>query len=149
MDKDVSAALGEFFAGQRKLNQLGIIHSRDYIGDIGRYLCQQVYGMEVPGGRPQPGYDGTIGSSRIAVRINNCPTGTPVRVNEPLEFDELIVILGPHCFLRPEGVASDFIFYRFNPDEVRERFKATNGGYVGGRNAFDRGYDKTLNMTPG
>jgi len=79
MDKDVSAALGEFFSGQKKLNQLGIIHSRDYIGDIGRYLCQQVYGMEVPGGRPQPGYDGTIGPSRVAVRINNCPTGTPVR----------------------------------------------------------------------
>jgi len=35
MDRDVSSALGEFFSGQRKLNQLGIIHSRDYIGDIG------------------------------------------------------------------------------------------------------------------
>ncbi|HEY91149.1 MAG TPA: hypothetical protein G4O07_04870 [Dehalococcoidia bacterium] len=146
MDKAVSEALGEFFSGQKKLNQLGVINSRDYIGDIGRYLCQQVYGMEVPRGRPQPGYDGTIGPSRVAVRMNNCPTGTPVRVNEPFEFDELIVVLGPNCFLRPDGVASDFIFYRFTPDETRERFKATNGGYIAGRQVFDRSYDKTLNI---
>jgi len=149
MDRDVSAALGEFFSGQRKLNQLGVIHSRDYIGDIGRYLCQQVYGMEVPEGRREPGCDGTIGQSRVAVRINNCPVGTPVRVEEPLEFDELIVILGPNCFLRPQGVASDFIFYRLTPDEVRKRFKATRGGFVGGRPAFDRTYNRTLNMTGG
>ena len=147
MDRDVSAALGEFFSAQRSLNQLGVINSRDYIGDIGRYLCQAVYGMEVPKGRRQPAYDGTIDSSRVAVRINNCPTGTPVRVNEPLDFDELIVILGPHCFLRPDGVASDLIFYRFTPDEVRQRFKATDGGYVAGRPSFDRRYDRTLNMT--
>jgi len=146
MDKAVSEALGEFFSGQKKLNQLGVINSRDYIGDIGRYLCQQVYGMEVPRGRPQPGYDGTIGSSRVAVRMNNCPTGTPVRVNEPFEFDELIVVLGPNCFLRPDGVASDFIFYRFTPDATRERFKATNGAYIAGRQVFDRSYDKTLNI---
>ena len=146
MDKDVSKALREFFSGQKKLNQLGVINSRDYIGDIGRYLCHVVFGMEVPKGRPQPGYDGTIGSSRVAVRMNNCPIGTPVRVNEPFEFDELIVILGPNCFLRPDGVASDSIFYRFTTDGTRERFKATNGVYIAGRQVFDRSYDRTLNI---
>ena len=147
MDKDVLEALGRFFSAQRSLNQLGVINSRDYIGDIGRYLCQAVYGMEVAKGRPQPAYDGMIGPSRVAVRINNCPTGTPVRVNEPLDFDELIVILGPHCFLRPQGVASNLIFYRFTPDEVRQRFKATGGGYVARKPSFDRRYDRTLNIT--
>ena len=146
MDKAVSEALGEFFSGQKKLNQLGVISSRDYIGDIGRYLCRVVYGLEITKESRQQDYDGTIGTSRVAVRMNNCPTGTPVRVNEPFEFDELIVILGPNCFLRPDGVASDFIFYRFTPDETRERFKATSGAYIAGRQVFDRSYDKTLNM---
>lgn len=146
MDQEVSQALGQFFSAQKRLNELGIIHSRDYIGDIGRHLCQLVYGMKVPKTRRPPSYDGTIGNSRVAVRINNCPIGTPVRLVEPLDFDELIVILGPNCFLRPAGVASDFIFYRFSPEEAQRRFKATSGGYVGGRNAFDRTYDKVLNL---
>jgi len=87
--------------------------------------------------------------SSVAVRLNNCPVGTPVRLAEPFDFDELIVVLGPNCFLRPEGVASDFIFYRFTPEEVRQRFKKTKSGYVGGGGVFDRTYDKVLNITTG
>ena len=149
MEREIADSLKQFFSAQKRLNELGIIHSRDYIGDIGRHLCQLVYGMELPKGRPLAAYDGMIGESRVAVRINNCPIGTPVRLMEPLDFDELIVILGPGCFLRPAGVASDFIFYRFSPEQARERFKETKGGYVGGRGAFDRAYDKVLNLTAG
>ena len=146
MNQEEADALKQFFSAQKRLNELGIIHSRDYIGDIGRHLCQLVYGMELPKGRPPAAYDGMIGESRVAVRINNCPIGTPVRLMEPLDFDEVIVILGPSCFLRPAGVASDFIFYRFSPEQARERFKETKGGYVGGRGAFDRSYDRALNL---
>ena len=146
MDRDVSGALRDFFSGQKKLYQLGVVGSRDYLGDIGRYLCRTVYGMETPEGNVQSGCDGTIGTSRVTVKINNCPVGTPVRVNEPFDFDELIVILGPDCSLRPEGVASDFIFYRFSPEQARQRFAATSYGYEGGRQAFDRSYDRALNI---
>ena len=38
MDNEAKEALKQFFSAQKKLVQLGIIHSRDYIGDIGRYL---------------------------------------------------------------------------------------------------------------
>jgi hypothetical protein len=147
MEREVADSLKQFFSAQKSLNELGIIHSRDYIGDIGRYVCTLAYGLKVPKGRRPTGYDGKIGKSRIAVRLNNCPIGTPVRLMEPLDFDELIVVLGPNCLLRPEGVASDFIFYRFTPEEVRQRFKETESGYVGGRGAFDRTYDKALNLT--
>ena len=149
MDRETGQLLKQFFSAQKALNERDVINSRDYIGDIGRYLCRLTYGLEVPKGRRQAAYDGNIGSSRVAVRINNCPIGTPVRVMEPLDFDELIVVLGPNCFLRPEGVASDFVFYRLSPDQVKEKFKETKGGYVAGRGAFDRSYDKVLNLASG
>jgi len=149
MEREVADSLKRFFSAQEGLSELGIIRSRDYIGDIGRYVCTLVYGLKVPKGRKPTGYDGKIGKSRVAVRLNNCPVGNPVRLTEPLDFDELIVVLGPNCLLRPEGVASDFVFYRFTPDEVRTRFKKTKDSYVGGGDVFDRTYDRVLNITTG
>ena len=65
MEKEAKESLKQFFSAQQRLNQLGIIHSRDYIGDIGRYLCQAVYGLEFAKRPLQVGYDGTIGKSRV------------------------------------------------------------------------------------
>jgi len=149
MEREVADSLKRFFSAQKGLSELGVIKSRDYVGDIGRYVCTLAYGLKVPKGRRPADYDGKIGKSRVAVRLNNCPIGTPVRLMEPLDFDELIVVLGPNCLLRPEGVASDFIFYRFTPEEVRRRFKKTRSGYMGGGDVFDRTYDKVLNITTG
>ena len=147
MEKEAKESLKQFFSAQQRLNQLGIIHSRDYIGDIGRYLCQAVYGLEFAKWPLQVGYDGTIGASRVQVRINNCPTGTPVRLSEPFDCDELIVVLGPNCFLRPENVEGDFIFYRFTREEALKKFKTSGSGYVGGRPTFAEGHDKVLSLT--
>lgn len=147
MDNEAEEALKQFFSAQKKLNQLGIIHSRDYIGDIGRYLCQVTYDLELPKSPRQADYDGMIGTSKVQVRINNCPIGTPVRLTEPAEYDELIVVLGPNCFLRPENVEGDFIFYRFTRDEALKKFKSSSGGYIGGRSTFSQGHDKVLNLT--
>jgi hypothetical protein len=149
MEREIAESLKQFFSAQKDLGELGVIKSRDYIGDIGRYVCTLTYGLKVPKGRKPTGYDGKIDKSRVAVRLNNCPVGNPVRLTEPFDFDELIVVLGPDCLQRPEGVASDFIFYRFTPEEVRQRFKKTGSGFVGGRDVFDRTYDKALNLTAG
>jgi len=147
MDNEAEEALKQFFSAQKKLNQLGIIHSRDYIGDVGRYLCQVAYDLELPKSPRQADYDGMIGTSKVLVRINNCPIGTPVRLTEPAEYDELIVVLGPSCFLRPENVEGDFIFYRFTRDEALKKFKFSSGRYIGGRSTFSQGHDKVLNLT--
>ena len=65
-----------------------------------------------------------------------------------MEWDELIVVLGPNCFLRPEGTQDDFVFYRFSREEVREAFKAARGSYVSGKSVFSRGHDRVLSLTP-
>jgi len=147
MDQEAKEALQQFFSAQTKLNQLGIIHSRDYIGDIGRYLCQAMYGLEPPKSPRQAGYDGTIGASKVQVRINNCPIGTPVRLDDTIEFDELIVVLGPNCKLRPENIEDDFVFYKFTREEALKTFKTSSGRYIGGRDTFSQGYDRVLSLT--
>jgi len=147
VNQETKEALKQFFSAQKKLNQLGVIQSRDYIGDIGRYLCQIVYNLELPKSRRQASYDGTIGGSKVQVRINNCPIGTPVRLAEPFEYDELIVVLGPNCFLRPQNIEDDFIFYRFTREEALKRFKTSSGRYIGGRSVFAQGHDKVLSLT--
>jgi hypothetical protein len=149
LEREVANSLKQFFSVQKDLGELGVIKSRDYLGDIGRYVCTLVYGLKVPKRRKPTGYDGKIGRSRVTVRLSNCPAGSPVRLTEPFDFDELIVVLGPNCQLRPTGVASDFIFYRFTAGEVRRRFRKTKSGYVGGGDVFDRTYDKALNLATG
>jgi len=146
MDNEVKEGLSQFFSAQKRLNQLGIINSRDYIGDIGRYLCQAVYNMESVKNPWQAGYDGMIGTSKVQVSINNCPHGTPVRLAEPAEYDEVIVVLGPNCFLRPQSLHGDFIFYRFTREEALKKFKFSSGRYIGGRSTFAHGHDKVFSM---
>jgi hypothetical protein len=144
MHQLMKEALNQFFSAQKRLNQMGVIQSRDYIGDIGRYLCTVMYGL-----KPAPrkaGYDGTIGTSRILVRINNCPTGTRVRLEESAEYDELIVVLAPYSLLRPEGVEAEFIFYRFTREEVPSRFRNRAGMHIGAKETFAQGYDRFLSL---
>lgn len=144
MDQEERDALKEFFCGQKKLAQLGIIRSKNYIDDIAKHLCQVMYSLKPAGG--EAGYDGLLGTSKIKVGINNCPKATPVRLEEPIEFDELIVVLGPNSWLRPENIQDEFIFYKFSREEVLKKFKASRGKYIGGKDLFFQGYDKVLSL---
>ncbi len=146
MDREMKRALRGFFSAQAQLAQLGVIHSRDYIGDIARYLCTVVYSFEPKRSRQPAGYDGTIGTAKTRVQVNNCPTGTKVRLAEPLEFEQLVVVLGPNSALRPDGVEDAFILYRLTREEVIERFKTPGGRYIAGKKTFAQGYDRTLSL---
>jgi len=146
MNQETASALGDFFSAQKKLNELGIIHSRDYIGDVARFLCREVYDLE-PSKARQFDHDGTIGDSKIRVAVNNCPVGTKVFLPEPHEFDELIVVLGPNCKLRPARLEGDFLFYRFSKDEAVSQFKTPKGKYIGGKEVFSEGHDRVLNLS--
>ena len=147
MKKETREAIKQFFAAQKKLNELGIIRSKNYLEDISRYLCKIVYHLEYAETARQAHYDGTIGISKVRVKFNNCPTGTKIRLFEPIEFDELIVVLGPNSWLRPENTQDDFVFYRFTREEVLERFEKTDGVYVGGESTLSQGPDKVLSLT--
>ena len=64
-----------------------------------------------------------------------------------MEYDEVIVVLGPNCKLRPESIRDDFIFYRFSREDALRRFRASSGGYIGGRDTFSQGHDKVLDLS--
>jgi hypothetical protein len=146
MDQEVKRALRGFLAAQVQLAQLGVIHSRDYIGDIAKHLCTVAYGFEPRRSRQPAGYDGTIGAIKTRVQVNNCPTGTKVMLAGPLEFEQLVVILGPNSTLRPDGLEDTFVLYRFTRQEVIEQFKTPGGRYIAGKRVFAQGYDRTLSL---
>ena len=72
--------LTEFFSATKKLAQLGIIYSKNYVDDISKYLCKVIYNLELIELWKPVGFDGFIGSSKVKVRFNNCPKGTPFRL---------------------------------------------------------------------
>jgi hypothetical protein len=146
MDEETKHALRGFLSTQAKLAQLGVIHSRDYIGDIARYVCAIVYDFEPKRSRHPAGYDGTIGTVRTRVQINNCPTGTKVMLAEPLEFEQLVVMLGPNSTLRPDGLEETFVLYKYTKKQVIERFKTPGGRYIAGKRVFAQGHDRTLSL---
>ncbi len=147
MDERVKSALKSFFKAQGELNELGVIGSKHYIDDIAVYLGSEVYGMEPVGkGQKGLGYDGMIGDSKVAVRLTNCPTGSPIRVPAPVAFDELIVVLGPKSWMRPESIDADFICYRLGKDEVLDRFKESNGMCLGDAEALPVEPDKVVSL---
>ena len=147
MDERTKSALRDFFTAQGRLHERGVIGSKHYIDDIAVYLCSAIYGMETVGkGRSDPGYDGTLGTSRIAVRLTNCPTGTPIRIAEPVAFDELIVVLGPNSWMRPEGIDAEFIFYRLGKEEVLDGFQESGGIYSGGVEILPSQPDRLLSL---
>jgi hypothetical protein len=146
VDQETKRALQGFFGAQATLARLGVIHSRDYIGDIARYLCTVVYGLELRRSRQPAGYDGTIGAAKTRVLVNNCPTGTKVRLVEPFEFEQLVVVLGPNSALRPHGLEETFVFYLFARDEAIERFQTPGGHYIAGKTVFAQGHDRTLHL---
>lgn len=150
MDQNIREALNDFFSGQKKLSQMGIIHSPDYMGDISRYLCTVLYNLKLipsPNKRQHDGYDGMIESSKVLVKSMNCPRGHEVILEEPFEFDELIVVLGPSCSLKPIDLKADFIFYKFTREEAVEKFRTPEGKYVGGKELFSQGHDRILDLT--
>ena len=146
MNQETVDALDKFFWAQKELNLLGIIRSRDYIGDVAKYLCREVYNLEPSKGR-RAKHDGTIGDSKIRIAVNNSPTGTKVFLQEPFEFDELIVVLGPNCKLRPAHPEGDFLFYRYTRDETVKKFKTPKGNYIGGEDVFSEGHDRVLDLS--
>jgi hypothetical protein len=65
---------------------------------------------------------------------------------KPLEFEQLVVVLGPNSTLRPSGLEDAFILYRFTREEVIERFRTPGGRYIAGKKVFAHGYDQTLSL---
>ncbi|WP_223481376.1 MULTISPECIES: hypothetical protein [unclassified Pseudomonas] len=119
----------EFFMCASKLLDAGVVRSDKLLGDIGEWLCVQQYGLLLEKSGRHPGYDGTIGESRVQVKVHNSPEGTNLNVGNPAKYDELIVVLGPRSRLRVSAELCAFHIYRFSSPEVFSLMKRESGYY--------------------
>jgi hypothetical protein len=123
------ALIKEYLACILKLRDAKIVRSGKILGDIGEWLCIQQFGLVPETSGRHPGYDGKIGNSRVQVKVHNSPEGTNLNVGNPENYDELIVILGPHSRLRIGHTKSSFNVYRFSSSNVTRLMKNESGFY--------------------
>lgn len=120
MTLDQESAIAQFFIAVDRLEQLGVIRSSRFLGDIGEFLCSDTFGTVLVDELRLPGHDGIHNGKRVQVKFNNSPTCNNINVGNPDKYEELVVVLGPKSRLREaEHRDGEFQFYRFSNEEVR------------------------------
>lgn len=120
MKPDQESAIAAFFEAVDKLEEVGVIRSSRFLGDIGEFLCADTFGISLVSGLREPGHDGFHKDLRVQVKFNNSPTGNNINVGNPEQYDELVVVIGARSKLREiEHQPGEFRFYRFTSDNVR------------------------------
>lgn len=94
MTPEQESAIARFFEAVERLEELDVIRSSRFLGDIGEFLCADTFGTVLADELRLPGYDGTHEGKRVQVKFNNSPTGNNINVGDPDKYEELVVILG-------------------------------------------------------
>ena len=130
MTPEQEAAIAEFFEAVDSLERLAVIRSSRFLGDIGEFLCSDVFGTTLVAGLRQPGHDGVHEDKRVQIKFNNSPTGNNINVGNPDKYEELVVVIGPRSKLREVGhEPGEFRFYRFSGGEVHPWKTSKNNFY--------------------
>ncbi len=120
MTPEQESAIARFFEAVERLEELDVIRSSRFLGDIGEFLCADTFGTVLADELRLPGYDGTHEGKRVQVKFNNSPTGNNINVGDPDKYEELVVILGPRSKLREaDHGQGEFRVYRFESNDVR------------------------------
>ena len=146
MKAEIRTAVREFFSAAEKLRKLGVIRSDRYLGDLGEYICQHFYKLELAESGRQPGHDGTDPEGLVQVKYHGSCTRTNVDLGNPSYYDHIVVVLGPNSRLRQKGVSGDFLVYRMTAQAVRQHANLEKGTYSCGRGPFERLPDQVLNL---
>ena len=135
-----------FFNAVQDLKKAGIIRSDKYLGDIGEYICEQLYKIKLSDSKREKGYDGIAEGKKYQVKFHNSQTRTNIYLGKPKEYDIVLVVLGPESLLRKGlNCVDSFIVYKFTSSEV-EKFK-NKSGYCCGKAQFkEDNIDKKYNI---
>lgn len=140
MTPDQESALAAFFKAVDRLEEVGVIRSSRFLGDIGEFLCADAFGTVLVEELRLPGHDGVHDEKRVQIKFNNSPTGNNINVGNPEKYDELVVVIGPRSKLREsEHQPGEFRFYRFSSAEVTP--------WQTGRNNFYCAKERIANCT--
>ncbi|UMY49291.1 DUF6998 domain-containing protein [Pseudomonas azotoformans] len=130
MTLDQESALAAFFKAVDRLEEVGVIRSSRFLGDIGEFLCADAFGTVLVEELRQPGHDGVHDEKRVQIKFNNSPTGNNINLGNPEKYDEVVVVIGPRSKLREsEHQPGEFRFYRFSSSEVRPWRTGNNNFY--------------------
>ncbi|MGR6904587.1 hypothetical protein [Lysinibacillus sp. BSL11] len=143
----IEKELINFFKAIKMLRDSEIIRSDKYLGDIGEYICQKLYGITLNKSGREKGYDGTLGSEKYEIKFHNSLTRTNIYLGNPEIYDVLLVVLGPDSLLRPQQEKDDFLIYRTTNMYVKNHFKQKSG-YCCGKSYFEKSkVDKIYNLS--
>jgi len=119
MTEEQESAIAAFFESVARLEELQIIRSSRFLGDIGEFLCSKAFGTDLSPQLRQRGHDGMSGEDRVQIKFNNSTKGNNINVGNPKDYELLVVVIGPNSKLREEDHGpSDFRLYRYTKTEV-------------------------------
>ena len=143
MDDEIQKAIVDFFSSVEKLKTLGVFRSDKYLGDLGEYICTYFYDLELAESGREPGHDGTDADGRVQVKYHGSTTRTNINLGNPEEYENLLVVLGPHSKLRSENNSGEYLVYRMSAEDVRQYYNHNSNTYSCGSTAFLGAPNKT------
>lgn len=119
MSDDQKEAIKNFFKAAEELENLGIVRSSSYTGNIAEFICAELFDITLSSSQRERGLDGKDSKGRLVeIKYHNASAGTNIvmeKYKEDQNFQELIVILGPNSSLRSESLGEPtFEVYRIN-----------------------------------
>ena len=119
MTPEQESAIAAFFESVSRLEELEIIRSSRFLGDIGEFMCSKAFGIELSSQLRQRGHDGISGKDRVQIKFNNSTKGNNINVGNPEDYEVLVVVIGPRSKLRERDHGpTEFRLYRYTRDEV-------------------------------
>jgi hypothetical protein len=73
MNNETKQAISQFFDSIEKLKQLGVFRSDKYLGDLGEYISQYFYNIELAQSGRQLGHDGIDSEGFVQVKYFEKP----------------------------------------------------------------------------
>ena len=121
--------LKKFFKTLKGLRNAGIVRSDVILGDIGEFLCTVVFrGLVLVPDKTNVGYDAVYNEKRIQIKYSNSKDTKNIDLGDPSKYDELIVVLGNESAHRMNNDNdADFLFYRYESSEVKDKFGVASG----------------------
>lgn len=142
MDIEVREKINNYFELTNELKELGVIRSSKYSGDIGEFVCSNLYQIILNNSGREEGYDGIDSEGKkVEIKFHGGGKGTNIDMKKykknGIKFDYLLVILGLDSNIRPSNVP-------FNTYPIY-KIENYNGENIAKEYLNSIGYDKLLN----
>ncbi|MHB9955740.1 DUF6998 domain-containing protein [Vibrio campbellii] len=148
MTDDQLKAITEFFDIATKLEELEVIRSSRYLGDIGEFLCKEKFDIDLEEGLRSEGHDATDENGRIQIKFSNSVKGNNINVGVPTKYERLIIVVGPNSKLKEsDHSANEFRLYSF-PSSVVKTWKSPSGNYYCAKTKLKKCTDKSSLTRP-